>query len=119
VRGAWSGPAYVLTDGNTGSAAEMFTALMRDRGIAKTVGAKTFGLGCGFIDLDEPVVLPHSGKAFRVPNCVRLRADGTDEVAGIAPDLPLQAEPGESPRSLAARILQAIVSDLAAGAAKK
>ena len=114
LRGAWAGPAYVLTDANTGSAAEMFTALMRDRGIAKTVGTRTFGLGCGFMDHDDPILLPHSGRAFRIPNCVRLRGDGTDEVAGIAPDLPTPAQPGESARSLAARTLKTIVSDLPA-----
>jgi peptidase S41-like protein len=113
LRGAWSGSTYVLTDGNTGSAAEMFTALMRDRGIAKLVGERTFGLGCGFMVYEEPVVLPNSGRAFRVPNCVRLRGDATDEVAGITPDLPLPAQPGESARSLAARTLRTILGDLA------
>jgi len=112
LRGAWNGPAYVLTDGNTGSAAEMFTALIHDRGIAKTIGTRTFGLGCGFIDYDAPFVLPNSARAFRIPNCVRLRSDGTDEVAGITPDLPLTSLPGESGRSLAARALHALVSDL-------
>jgi Peptidase family S41 len=118
-RGAWTGPSYVMTDANTGSAAEMFTALMRDRGIAKTVGTRTFGLGCGFMDHNDPIVLPHSGRAFNVPNCVRLRADGTDEVAGIAPDLPTLAQPGESARSLAARTLRTIQSDLAAGPSRR
>ena len=116
LRGAWVGSTYVLTDANTGSAAEMFTALMRDRGIAKTVGTRTFGLGCGFMVNDDPIVLPHSRRAFRIPNCVRLRADGTDEVAGVAPDLPTAAQPGETARSLAARTLRTIFSDVGAGA---
>jgi hypothetical protein len=119
-RGAWTGPTYVLTDANTGSAAEMFSALMRDRGIAKTVGTRTFGDGCGFMDYDDPIVLPHhSRRAFRIPNCVRLRGDGTDEVAGIAPDLPTPAQPGESARSSAARTLRTILSDLTAGAPRR
>jgi Peptidase family S41 len=118
-RGAWAGPSYVMTDANTGSAAEMFTALMRDRGIAKTVGTLTFGLGCGFMVYDDPIVLPHSRRAFRIPNCVRLRGDGTDEVAGIAPDFPTRAQPGESARSLAARTLRTIQSDLAAGPSRR
>jgi len=112
MRGAWTGPVFVLTDQNTGSAAEMFTALMRDRDIAKIVGVQTFGLGCGFLDNDDPMVLPHSGRAFRVPNCVRLRADGTDEIAGVAPDFPMNAEPGESNRSVAMRTLKTVASDL-------
>jgi C-terminal processing protease CtpA/Prc len=114
TRGAWSGPTYVLTDPNTGSAAEMFTALMRDRGIARTIGARTFGLGCGFMDEAEPFVLPHLGLAFRIPNCVRLRGDGTDEVAGVEPDLPIPPLPGESPRARAARALRVLEDDLPA-----
>jgi hypothetical protein len=116
LRGAWTGPTYILTDANTGSAAEMFSALMRDRGIAKTVGTRTFGLGCGFMDYNDPILLPHSKRAFRVPNCVRLRGDGTDEVAGISPDLPTPAQPGESARSVALRTLRTVVSDLSPGA---
>lgn len=111
-RGAWDGPAYVLTDTSTGSAAEMFVALMRDRGIAKTVGRRTFGLGCGFLDYGGPVVLPRSQLAFNVPNCVRLRKDGTDEVAGIAPDLPVGPLDGESMRGRALRVLAKIAADL-------
>jgi hypothetical protein len=65
---------------------------------------------------DNPIVLPNSRRAFRIPNCVRLRADGTDEVAGVAPDLPTAAQPGETPRSLAARTLRTIFGDVAAGA---
>ena len=113
VRGAWQGPTYVLTDANTGSAAEMFTALIRDRGIAKIVGSSTFGLGCGFLDYDEAFVLPRAQRAFRIPNCVRLRADGTDEVAGITPDLPIPAQPSETARSRAARTVRTIANDLA------
>ena len=112
MRGAWNGPTYVLTDANTGSAAEMFTGLIRDRGVAKTIGTRTFGLGCGFMDYDAPFVMPNSKRAFRIPNCVRLRSDGSDEVAGIAPDLPVTPLPGESSRGLAARALSVLASDL-------
>lgn len=111
VRGAWDGPVFVLTNEVTGSSAEMFTALMRDRGIARTVGTRTMGAGCGFMSTPDLVVLPRSRLAFRLPNCVRLRADGTDEVAGIVPDLPAVAQPNESPRALAARVLQLIARE--------
>jgi hypothetical protein len=113
-RGAWDGPTYVLTNSSTGSAAEMFAALIRDRGIAKTVGAKTFGLGCGFLDYERPFVLAPSKLVFNIPNCVRLRVDGTDDVAGVAPDIPVTAADGESARSLAWRTLGAIMNDRAA-----
>ncbi len=36
----------VLTNGNTASAAELFTATMRDYGRSKIVGTKTYGKGC-------------------------------------------------------------------------
>lgn len=114
ARGTWAGPTYVLVDGVTGSAAEMFAALMRDRAGARIVGSRTRGAGCGFADVDAPLVLPRARLAFSVPNCVRLRADGTDDVAGVRPDLPLVAGPGESPRALAARALQVIADDLTA-----
>ena len=97
-RGAWSGPVYVLTDGGTGSSAEMFSAIMRDNGIAKIVGTPTGGSGAGFMGDSPPIELPHSRLRFQAPNCVRLRADGTDEVAGIQPDLPVIPRQGEDAR---------------------
>ena len=38
--------SVVLTNENTASAAELFTATFRDYGLAKVVGAKTYGKGC-------------------------------------------------------------------------
>ena len=112
MRGAWDGPVYLLTDAGTASAAEMFAARMRDSGIAKTVGARTLGLGCGSMLEAEPLTLPHSQLSIRIPNCVRLRADGTDEVAGVAPDFPVLPAASESPRARAARVLAVIDRDL-------
>lgn len=106
--GTWRGALYVLTDGRTYSAAEMFAAVLQNNGAAKIVGARTGGDGCGFIDYHDPVVLPHSGLRFRVPNCVRLRADGTDEVAGVSPDLPVLPREGENARARAMRVLEAV-----------
>lgn len=110
--GAWTGPAYVLTDGRTFSAAEMFAATMKDNGIARTLGARTGGDGCGFMAKGDPLVLSHSQLRFRIPNCLRLRSDGSDEVAGIAADIPLLPIQGESGRGRAARALAAIARDV-------
>lgn len=110
--GAWSGPTYVVTDKKSYSSAEMFAAVISDNGAAKTVGDKTGGDGCGFMTAATPVILPHSHLRFRIPNCLRLRADGTNEVAGISPDLPVPALEGESDRAHALRILDAVSSDL-------
>lgn len=112
MRGAWDGPVYLLTDPGTASAAEMFAALMKDNGIAKTVGVRTLGLGRGSMLEAKPLTLPHSQLSIRIPNCVRLRADGTDEVAGIAADFPVLPAANESPRARAARVLTVIDEDL-------
>lgn len=109
--GAWTGPVYVLTDAKTYSSAEMFAARMHDNGIARTVGVRTGGDGCGFMGKSKPVVLPHSSLRLRMPDCVRLRADGSDEVAGIAPDLPVLPQSGESDRARAWRLLQTVGAD--------
>lgn len=110
--GAWTGPVYVLTDNRSFSAAEMFVATMRDNGIAKTLGARTGGDGCGFMAKGDPLVLAHSQLRFRIPNCMRLRANGADEVAGIAPDFPIAPTQGESARGRAARALAVIARDM-------
>jgi hypothetical protein len=110
--GAWTGPAYVLTDRRSYSSAEMFAATMQDNGAAKLVGARTGGDGCGFMSDAPPLVLDHSRLRFRVPNCIRLRADGTNEVAGVSPDLPVLPTENESDRARAARVLGTVAGDL-------
>lgn len=108
----WAGPLYVLTDGRTYSSAEMFTAVVQDNALGKTVGATTGGDGCGFMSGDQPKVLAHSRLRLRMPDCMRLRADGRDEVAGIAPDLPVLATDGEDARQRAERMLETVAADL-------
>jgi C-terminal processing protease CtpA/Prc len=90
----------------------MFTAVLRDSGAAKTIGAATFGAGGGSMSEEPPITLPTSRLRFTFPNTVRLRADGTDEVAGIVPDLPVLATEGEDGRARALRILDSIDADL-------
>ena len=54
------GKCVVLTNGNTASAAELFTATFRDYNIAPIVGETTFGKGCmqSIIDLDRYYDMP-------------------------------------------------------------
>jgi len=110
-RGAWTGPTYALTSATSYSSAEMFAALVQDQKIAKTVGVRTGGDGCGFVEDTPPTVLPHSLLRLRMPNCVRLRADGGDEVAGVTPDIPVPNLEGESARARALKILKLIAAD--------
>jgi len=110
--GAWKGPVYVLTNGKTASSAEMFAARMQDNHIARVVGTRSGGYGCGFMSAEAPPELPHSHLRVRVPNCVRLRADGSDEVAGITPDLPVIPRSGESARARAQRVVDTLTGDI-------
>jgi len=49
-----------------------------------------------------------------VQNCVRLRADGSNEVAGVKPDLQILPSEGENDRARAWRLLDAVAADLKA-----
>lgn len=80
-------PLLVLVDDNTASSAEYFAAMLQDNKAAKIVGMVTFGAGCGFTDGGIPTVLRHSGARVRIPDCARFRADGSNEVAGVIPDV--------------------------------
>jgi len=80
-------PVTVLVDGNTASSAEYFAAMLQDNKAARLVGQVTVGAGCGFTNGGIPTVLKNSGAQVRLPDCMRLRADGSDEVSGITPDI--------------------------------
>jgi hypothetical protein len=112
---AWTGPTYVVTDQRSYSAAEMFAAVMQDNHIAKIVGVRTGQDGCGFMTDGPPLVLTHSRLRFRMPNCMRLRADGSNEEAGITPDIPILPTDKESDRARADRAVAAIAEDVGRG----
>ena len=86
AEGVWRGPLFVLVDRRTGSASEHFAAMLQDGGAATIIGEPTAGSGCGYTGGGTPVTLPHSGFTVRVPDCVRWRADGTNELEGVTPD---------------------------------
>lgn len=83
----WHGPLLVLVDGGTGSAAEEFSAVLQDNRAAVIMGAPTAGAGCGHTDGGTPVTLTHSQGVLELPDCVRVRGDGSNEVQGIDPDV--------------------------------
>jgi len=110
--GAWRGPVMVLTDGETWSAAEQFAALLQDNRAALLVGARTGGSGCGHTWGGTPTRLPNSGATLTLPDCARLRADGSNEVRGIIPDhlLAWRANDG---RTFRGRMLEAALPEAA------
>ena len=83
----WKGPVIVLVDSETWSAAEQFTALLRDNDAAIVLGGRTGGAGCGHLDGNDPITLVHSKAVLEMPNCARFRRDGSNEVSGIVPDV--------------------------------
>jgi hypothetical protein len=78
-------PLYVLVDRETWSAAEYFAAILQDNKAATIVGELTGGAGCGYTNGGIPAELRHSHAVVKMPDCVRLRKDGSDEVNGVTP----------------------------------
>jgi hypothetical protein len=99
----WQGPLVVLVDGETWSAAEQFAALIQDNNAGIVMGERTGGAGCGHMYGNQPVVLSHSKAQLSMPNCARLRRDGSNEVGGIIPDVPTGVRWNDGPR-IAGRI---------------
>jgi hypothetical protein len=63
------------------------------------------GAGCGFTNGGIPTVLPRSGAHVRIPDCARLRADGTNAVAGVTPDVGLPLLDRDSPFQRATKVV--------------
>ena len=80
-------PLIVLVDENTASAAEYFAAMLQDNHAATIVGIPTFGAGCGHTNGGIDATLHNSAAQLRLPDCVRYRADGSNEVSGVTPDV--------------------------------
>jgi Peptidase family S41 len=85
--GVWRGPVVVLVNARTGSAAEQFAAILQDNHAAVIMGAPTGGAGCGHTNGGTPTTLTNSGAILELPDCARIRADGSNEVMGIQPDV--------------------------------
>jgi len=61
--------------------------VLRDNGAAIVLGSRTIGAGCGDSWGGTPTRLATNGAALTIPDCVRYRADGSNEVRGILPDV--------------------------------
>jgi Peptidase family S41 len=103
--GANTLPLYVLVDGGTASASEHFAAMLRDANAATLIGLPTYGAGCGFTNGGIEATLRNSGATLELPDCVRYRRDGTNEVAGIVPDVLVPWSVRDSAYQRAAKLL--------------
>lgn len=106
--GVWRGPLIVLVDGESWSASEEFAALLQDNRAAFVMGEPTGGAGCGHTDGSQPTVLTNSGGRLELPDCARLRRDGSNEVRGVIPDLTLGWGHHDGPRLRAAAFLKVL-----------
>ena len=114
AQGAWTGKLLVLVNRHTHSAAEEFAALLQDNSAAVIIGAPSGGAGCGHIDGRITERLKHSGGLLVMPNCSRLRADGSNEVGGIDPDVLVGFRETDSQAQRARRLAAALPAILAA-----
>jgi hypothetical protein len=106
--GIWHGPLIVLVDGGTGSAAEQVAAEMQDNHAAIVMGSPTAGAGCGHTDGGTPTTLKHSGGVLELPDCARVREDGSNEVMGVQPDLLVGLRMADGPRRRGLRIAESL-----------
>ncbi len=110
--GVWRGKLIVLVNREVWSAAEQFAAVLQDNHAAVILGEPTGGAGCGHTDGGTPELLKNSGATLVMPDCVRFRADGSNEVSGIAPDVLVAFRPGDGPRlraeAVAAKLPEAL-----------
>ena len=96
----FKGNLIVLVDSKTASAAENFVSLMQLNKSAKVIGEMTFGAGCGYVNGGTKYFLPNSKLQLRMPDCVRYRADGVNEVSGVEPDVVFWETSDDKPKRL-------------------
>ncbi len=112
--GLYRGPLFVLVNGGTASASEQLVNRLKMAGRGVLLGQRTLGAGCGYTNGGLDVVLARSRLRVRMPDCVRYLASGENEVAGIAPDVPLATRDASLPAFLD-EALAAMDRNLAAG----
>lgn len=85
--GLYGGPLFVVIDGGTASASEQFATLLQYNHSATIVGEKSYGAGCGYTRGGIKLYLENTELRVWMPDCVRVRADGENELAGVEPDV--------------------------------
>jgi hypothetical protein len=80
-------PLFVLIDEGSASATEQFATILQHSGAAVVVGEPSLGAGCGYTYGGIDLVLESVELRVRMPDCMRMTAAGTNELAGVRPDL--------------------------------
>ncbi|HTU66094.1 MAG TPA: S41 family peptidase [Steroidobacteraceae bacterium] len=107
---AWSGRVILLVDDGSASATELLAAMLQDAHAALVVGAPTMGAGCGWTmgQYTSSRILDRSHARVMIPDCARLRADGSNELDGIQPDVLIGFRRTDTPAQRAARLAKVL-----------
>jgi C-terminal processing protease CtpA/Prc len=103
-----------MRNGARKPAAEYFAAILQDNKAATIVGQLTGGAGCGYTNGRIPAELRHSHAVVKMPDCVRLRKDGSDEVNGVTQDILVPWAERDTPYTKAVKLSHALHAALAA-----
>lgn len=106
--GVYRGKLVVLIDNHTVSSAERFAAILQDARAATIAGVRSYGAGCGFTNGSIPTQIDGIGADVHLPDCIQLRADGTNAVAGITPDIAIPWRKTDTPAEKADETLKAL-----------
>ena len=82
--------------------------MLRDNNAATIIGAPSGGAGCGYTNGGIQTFLKNIGARVKIPDCVRLRVDGSNEVAGITPDVLVPWRPNDTRYQRAKRALDTL-----------
>ncbi len=84
---------YFLIGSNTGSAADGYVSVVKEKGFGKLIGMNTAGEGLGASFCVDS--LPNSGLVFIYMPCLAFNPDGTDNsVMGTSPDIYIEQTAG-------------------------
>ncbi len=105
----YSGPVAVLVDGATGSAAEIFAAVLQDHGRATVVGRKTAGavLASWYYALPDGGQLQLSREDYLAPKGRRLEGAGVEPDVAVTPTLAAMRAGRDEDLERAVALLQA------------
>lgn len=109
----YAGPLFVAIDEGTASSAEFFASLMQSNAQATIVGATSYGAGCGYTGPGIASFLESLDLKVAMPDCVRFRGDGSNELAGIEPDLVVDWAYSDGDRRKAYALVDALSDELA------
>lgn len=112
--GVWDGPLVILVDQKTASASVQFAGTLQGNKTAIVMGAPTMASGCGFTWGGIETRLKNSGGKVHIPDCARIRPDGSDDNGGVEPDVLVGFRALESERMRAGHVLRRLPEALEA-----